>query len=200
LGRSVKGAIPLARPLFLKSRRRHLTLTSGLFTLAIRAAVDRVQPDAGRPTRAPKSESGGPIALDKTQGNIIMRFQLASAMIITLCLAACNGAKSPDTVAKDVATAEQKASTEVAKSEDSAAKDLNSAAGKVDDKVVAFNNAAAKDVYNLAIAKADGIRQVALANCESANGNAQKLCKEQAEADYAAAKANAKAVAQAEKQ
>jgi hypothetical protein len=82
-----------------------------------------------------------------------MRFQLASAMIITFCLAACNGAKSPDTVAKDVATAEQKASTEVAKSEDSAAKDLNSAAGKVDDKVVAFNNAAAKDVYNLAIAR-----------------------------------------------
>ena len=110
-----------------------------------------------------------------------MRFQLASAMIITLGLAACNSAKSPDTVAKDVATAEQKASTEVAKSEDSAAKDLNSAAGKVDDKVVAFNNAAAKDVYNLTIVKADGNRKIALANCESASGDAQKLCKDQAE-------------------
>ena len=129
-----------------------------------------------------------------------MRFQLASAMIIALCLAACNNAKSPDTVAKDVATAEQKASTEVVKSEDSAAKDLNSAAGKVDDKVVAFNNAAAKDVYNLTIAKADGNRKIALANCESASGDAQKLCKDQVEADYAAAKANAKAVAQSEKQ
>jgi hypothetical protein len=129
-----------------------------------------------------------------------MRFQLASVMTITLCLAACNNAKSPDTVAKDVATAEQKASTEVAKSEDSAAKDLNSAAGKVDDKVVAFNNAAAKDVYNLTIAKADGNRKIALANCESASGDAQKLCKDQVEADYAAAKANAKAVAQSEKQ
>ncbi len=128
-----------------------------------------------------------------------MRLQLASAMIMGLCLAACNNAKSPDTVAKDVATAEQKASTEVAKSEDSAAKDLNSAAGKVDDKLVAFNNAAAKDVYDLAIAKADGNRKVALASCESASGNAQRLCKDQAEADYAAAKANAKAVAESGK-
>src|SRR5271170_2810788 len=129
-----------------------------------------------------------------------MRLQLASTMIIALCLAACNNAKSPEVVAKDVATAEQKASTEVTKSEDSAAKDLNSAAGKVDDKLVAFNNAAAKDIYNLALAKADGNRKVALANCESASGDAQKLCKDQAEADYAAAKANAKAVATSEKQ
>lgn len=125
-----------------------------------------------------------------------MRLQLASAMIMALCLTACNNAKSPATVAKDVASAEQTASTEVARSEDSAAKDLNSAAGKVDDKLVAFNNAAAKDVYDLAIAKADGNRKVALASCESASGNAQKLCKDQAEADYAAAKANAKAVAE----
>jgi hypothetical protein len=88
----------------------------------------------------------------------------------------------------------------VAKSEDSAVKDLNGAAGKVDDKVVAFNNAAAKDAYNLAVARADGNRKLALANCESAGGNAQKMCKDQAEADYAAAKADAKAAAQSEKQ
>jgi hypothetical protein len=129
-----------------------------------------------------------------------MRFKLTAAILATLCIAACNNAKSPDTVAKDVAKAEQKASTEVAKSEDSAVKDLNGAADKVDDKVVAFNNAAAKDAYNLAVAKADGNRKVALANCESASGDAQKMCKDQAEADYAAAKANAKAAAQSEKQ
>ena len=128
-----------------------------------------------------------------------MRLELTSVMILALCLAACNNAKSPDTVAKDVAVAKQKAATEVAKSEDSAAKDLNSAAGKADDKLVAFNNAAAKDAYDLAIATADGNRKVALAGCESASGDAQKLCKDQAEADYAAAKANAKAAAESEK-
>jgi hypothetical protein len=130
-----------------------------------------------------------------------MRVNLtAAAIFAAFCIAACNNAKSPDTAAKDVAKAQQKASTEVAKSEDSAVKDLNGAAGKVDDKVVAFNNAAAKDAYNLAVARADGNRKVALANCESAGGDAQKMCKDQAEADYAAAKADAKAAAQSEKQ
>lgn len=130
-----------------------------------------------------------------------MRINLtATAILAALCIAACNNAKSPDTVSKDVAKAEQKASTEVAKSQDSAVKDLNGAAGKVDDKVVAFNNSAAKDAYNLAVARADGNRKVALANCESAGGDAQKMCKDQAEADYAAAKADAKAAAQSEKQ
>ncbi len=129
-----------------------------------------------------------------------MRLNLTVAILMTICVAACNNAKSPQAVSKDVAKAEQKASTEVAKSEDSAAKDLGGAAAKVDDKVVAFNNDAAKDAYNLAIAKADGDRKVALANCESASGDAQKTCKDQAEADYTAAKANAKAAAQSEKQ
>ena len=118
----------------------------------------------------------------------------------TFCLTACNNAKSPDTIAKDVAAAEDKASTEVAKSENSAAKDLGGAAAKVDDKLIAFNNGAAKDAYNLAIANADGDRKVALAQCESASGDAQKACKDQAEANYTAAKANAKAAAQSEKQ
>ena len=129
-----------------------------------------------------------------------MRLNFTVAILMTICVAACNNAKSPQTVSKDVAKAEQKASTEVAKSEDSAAKDLGGAAAKVDDKVVAFNNDAAKDAYNLAIAKADGDRKVALANCEAASGDAQKRCKDQAEADYTAAKADAKAAAQSEKQ
>ena len=129
-----------------------------------------------------------------------MRFNLPMAILMTLCVAACNDAKSPDTVDKDVAKAEQKASSEVAKSEDSAAKDLTNAASKVDDKVLAFNNAAAKDAYDLAMANADGDRKIALANCESASGDAQKQCKDQVEADYSAAKAKARALAQSEKQ
>ena len=130
-----------------------------------------------------------------------MRLHFTGALIVaTFFIAACNNAKSPDTVAKDVTTAEQKASTEVTKSEDSAAKDLGGAAEKVDDKLVAFNNTAAKDAYNLAVANADGDRKVALAKCEAASGDAQKTCKDQAEADYTAAKANAKAVAESQKQ
>jgi hypothetical protein len=117
-----------------------------------------------------------------------------------MLIAACNNAKSPDAVAKDVAAAEQKAATEVANSENSASKDLGKAADKVDDKLVDLNNAAAKDAYSIAVAKADGDRKVALANCQAASGDAQKACKDQANVDYDAAKANAKADAQSQKQ
>jgi hypothetical protein len=129
-----------------------------------------------------------------------MRMLLTSAIAMSFMIAGgCNNAKSPDAVAKDVAAAEQKASTEVANSEKDASKDLGKAADKVDDKLVDLNNAAAKDAYNLAVAKADGSRKVALANCSSASGDAQKACKDQADADYNAAVADAKAAAQSDK-
>jgi hypothetical protein len=129
-----------------------------------------------------------------------MRFNLPMAILMTICVTACNDAKSPDTVDKDVAKAEQKAAVEVAKKEDSAAKDLNVAAAKVEDKIVAFDNVAAKNAYDLAMGNADGDRRIALANCESASGDAQKQCKDQVEADYNAAKAKAEAAAQSQKQ
>jgi hypothetical protein len=130
-----------------------------------------------------------------------MRMVLTSAMTIAvLIIAGCDSAKSPDTVSKDVAAAQQKAAAELASSEKAAERDLNKAADKVDDTLVNFNNAAAKDAYNLAVAKADGDRKVALANCLALGGDAQKTCKAQAEADYGAAKANAKAAAVSLKQ
>ena len=130
-----------------------------------------------------------------------MRIFLTSA--IALCvftIGGCNNAKSPEAVEKDVAKAEQRASKEVASSEKDASKDLQSAADKAGDKLVDLNNTAVKDAYNIAVAKADGDRKVALANCNSMSGDAQKLCKDQADADYNAARANAKAAAQSDKQ
>src|SRR5882724_10291574 len=128
-----------------------------------------------------------------------MRTLLISAIAMSMALiTGCNSPKSPDTVAKNVAAAEQKASTEVANSEKDASKDLGKAADKVDDKLVDFNNTA-EDAYNLAVAKADGDRKVALANCSAASGDAQKACKDQADADYYTAVADAKATAQSEK-
>jgi hypothetical protein len=132
---------------------------------------------------------------------IDMRMVLTSALAIAvLIIAGCDSAKSPDTVSKDVAAAQQKAAAELTNSEKAAEKDLNKAADKVDDTLVNFNNAAAKDAYNLAVAKADGDRKVALANCLALGGDAQKTCKDQAEADYGAAKANARAAAVSLKQ
>ena len=130
-----------------------------------------------------------------------MRTLLTSAIAATVFLVAgCNNAKSPEAVANNVATAEQKASTEVAKSEKDASKDIGKAAENVDDKLTDLNSAAAKDASSIAIAKADGALKVALAKCAAVSGDVQRLCKDQADADYNAAKANAKAAEVAQKQ
>ena len=113
-----------------------------------------------------------------------------------LALAACNQSKSPDQVSKDVANAEQKANSEVTKSEDRAQRALDKSYEKVNEQEIRFNNDAAHQTYNVAIAKADGNRKVALANCESQSGDAQRACKDQAESDYKVARADARASAE----
>ena len=130
-----------------------------------------------------------------------MRTLPISMIVLSFFLVAgCNNAKSPDTVAKDVAVAEQKASTEVAETQKDASKDIGKAADKVDDKLADLNNTVASKAYDIAETKADGDRKVALAKCNALNGDAQKSCKDQADADYNAAKANAKAAEVANKQ
>jgi hypothetical protein len=89
-----------------------------------------------------------------------MRTLPISVIALTLfCVAACNNAKSPDTVAKDVAVAEQKASTEVADTQKDASKDIGKAADKVDDKLADLNNTVASNAYTIAVTKADGDRK-----------------------------------------
>src|SRR5258708_40261949 len=135
--------------------------------------------------------------VENYQKGMDMRTLVTSAIAMAFLMAAgCDSAKSPDTVEKKVAAAEQKAATEVANSEKAAEKDLNKAAENVDDKLITFNNAAAQDAYNLAVAKADGDRKIALANCLSAGGNPQKTCKEQGDAEFCAGNPKTKAAAQ----
>ena len=129
------------------------------------------------------------------RGYVVPIFVAAS-----LLLAGCNKAKSPEDVAKDVAKAEQKANNEVAKSEEHAQSALDKSYAKVNDQEIKFNNDAAHQAYNVAIAKADGNRKVAFATCESQSGSAQQACKDQAEADYQTARADAKTNAEAAEQ
>src|ERR1700723_2717089 len=112
---------------------------------------------------------------------------------VVLGLAGCNQSKSPEDVSKDVAKAEQKANNEVTKSEERAQSALDKSYEKVNGQEIKFNNDAAPQAYNVAVAKADGDRKVALATCESQSGDSQKACKNQAEADYKTARADAKA-------
>jgi len=118
-------------------------------------------------------------------------------VVAALALAGCNKSKSPEDVSKDVAKAEQKANNEVTKSEERAQSALDKSYEKVNDQEIKFNNDAARQGYNVAIAKADGNRKVALATCESQSGDAQRVCKGQAEADFKTARADARVSAEA---
>jgi PBP1b-binding outer membrane lipoprotein LpoB len=127
-----------------------------------------------------------------------MREYLMPMLVVAaLALAGCNNSKSPEDVSKDVAKAEQKADKEVTKSEERAQSALDKSYEKINNQEIKFNNDAAHQTYNVAVAKADGNRKVALATCESLSGDAQKACKEQAETDYRTARADARASAEA---
>ena len=90
-------------------------------------------------------------------------------------MAACNNAKSPETASRDIAAADSSAAKEVANARHEEQKDVSN------------------DAYNVAVAQADGDHKVAIEKCETLQGHDQQVCKDQADADYEAAKANAKA-------
>lgn len=124
-----------------------------------------------------------------------MNCKLITALcILTLAeLAGCHNAKSPDAVANDVAAAQQKAAENVANVRKDASKDNASATVKVDDKSKDLNNVEAKGAYDVALARAEGNHNVALESCNAVSGDAQSKCRDVADADYDASKANAKA-------
>lgn len=103
------------------------------------------------------------------------KIQLIGGLAAFLMIGACNNAKSPDAAANDIAAARQTATKEVADARRDQQKDLSS------------------DAYEVAVARADGEHKVAIQKCDVLEGRDQKTCKDQADADYDAAKANAKA-------
>jgi hypothetical protein len=123
-----------------------------------------------------------------------MNFRLFAAIsaVMFATLSGCNNAKSPDTVANNVAAAQQAANKEVANARVEAAKDEALAADKANAGNHDLKNAEATGAYDVAMAKAEGAHKVALENCNSLSGDSQSKCRDVADADYAAAKANSK--------
>jgi hypothetical protein len=115
---------------------------------------------------------------------------LASAI---LCLSACNKAESPDKVQEDVAKAQSTAADDNAKADEKvkqveadAAKDRADALAKVADKNV-------DALADSAVTQAEGETKIALAKCQALEGDAQKACKDAANAHLDAVKTKAKA-------
>jgi hypothetical protein len=101
-------------------------------------------------------------------------FSVALALSAACALSACDRAKSGAQVAKDTNAAEQRAVENIDRSERDA------------------THVAAVQNEKMADTEADGVHRVALAQCEALSGVAQKSCRDQADADYQLAKANAK--------
>ena len=125
-----------------------------------------------------------------------MKLALSCALLASalLCLSACNRAESPEKVLEDVAKAQSNALEANAKAEEKqkqveaeAAKDRADAQVKAADKSVGA-------LADAAVTQAEGETKVALAKCEALEGDAQKACKDQANAHMDAVKVKAKAV------
>ena len=124
-----------------------------------------------------------------------MRLALSCALLASalLGLSACNKAESPDKVQADVAKAKSDAAEDSAKADEKmkqveaeATKDRADAQAKAADKSV-------DAVVDSAVTEAEGETKVALAKCEALEGDAQKACKDKANAHMDAVKAKAKA-------
>jgi hypothetical protein len=134
--------------------------------------------------------------------DFMMRMQLIAAIgVVSLSmLGGCDKAKSPDAVANDVSSAQQGAAAGVADARNDASKDIAAASAKVDDKSKDLNNVEAKGAYDVGMATADGNHKVTIEKCNAMSGDSQKKCKDLADADYEAAKANLKAAEVSSKQ
>ncbi len=130
----------------------------------------------------------------------MQRLLLSVVALLAVAASGCNNAKAPEAVANDVAAAQAKRASEVADAKQDAAKDAGKAEAKVDDKSSDLNKVNAKGAYDVAMAQADGDHKVAGQKCDGLAGDAQKACKDQADAKYDLAKANAKAMLAAQKQ
>lgn len=123
-----------------------------------------------------------------------MKLALSCALLASalLGLAACNKADSPEKVQTDVAKASSDAVADNAKADENvkqveaqAAKDRADADAKAADKSVGA-------IVDSAVVQAQGDTKIALAKCEALDGDAQKACKDKANAHMDAVNAKAK--------
>jgi hypothetical protein len=115
-----------------------------------------------------------------------------TALSVMLALTGCNKAESPDKVAKDVSNATASAEKNEARAEE---KDVKADAAAQKDIVNGLDKAATKEANaaaNDAVTQAEGDNKIARAKCEALAGDAQKNCKDQADAQLDQVKQRAK--------
>ena len=126
--------------------------------------------------------------------NTKMSVSLAAAAAAMLGVAGCNKAESPAKVDSDVAKAANTAAENDVKADEREAKVEASAGADVAKEQEKADAKTADAAADTAVTQAEGDSKVALQKCEALSGDAQKSCKEQANAALDEAKARAKAI------
>lgn len=111
-----------------------------------------------------------------------------------VALGGCHRAKAPPVVTEaDVAAAQEEAQKELGQAKIEAKKDVRSAAKVAGPDSPEAAQARVTGAFDIAMAQADGARKVAIEKCLLLQAAAVQTCKDQAESDYQAAAASAKA-------
>ena len=110
-----------------------------------------------------------------------------------LCLSACNKAESPEKVQADVAKAQSTAVEENAKADEKVKQVEAEAAKDREDALVKGADKSVGAIADSAVTEAEGETKIALAKCQALEGDAQKACKDEANAHMDTVKAKAKA-------
>jgi len=119
---------------------------------------------------------------------------LLVGLVAACLLNACYQSKTPDQVAKDTAQAESAATETTAKVEQNAGEKVTNSQNVVQDEQAADAHTRAIETEKVTDAQANGTHKVALAQCESLSGEAQKSCRVQADTAYNTAVAQARQV------
>jgi hypothetical protein len=121
-------------------------------------------------------------------------------LAVLVALGGCHPAKTPVVTEADVAAAQEDAQKELGQAKVEAKKDVKSAAklAGADSREAAL--ASVTGAFDIAMAQADGAHKVAIEKCMLLQLAAQQACKNQADADYQTAAANAKAIRVAKQQ
>ena len=117
-----------------------------------------------------------------------------AALGVMFALTGCNKAEPPDKVAKDVSNATASAEK---KDERAEQKDAKTDAAAQNDIANGLDKAATKEAKAAAddaVTQAEGENKIARAKCEALAGDAQKSCKDQADARLDEVKQRAKAL------
>jgi hypothetical protein len=115
-------------------------------------------------------------------------------LAVLVALGGCHRAKTPVVTEADVATAQEEAQKELSQAKVEAKKDVKSAAKVAGADSRETAQARVTGAFDIAMAQADGDHKVAIQKCMLLQPAAQQACRDQADAGYQTAAANAKAI------